>query len=336
MSRILILGGTRFLGRSLTEAALERGHEVTLFHRGKTGAELFPALERCLGDRSHGDLSSLRGRSWDVVLDVPTDQPSWVKDSCQELSGRVGCYVYISSISVLEDLTVGDADETAAVATCPESELLDPPNYGARKARCEDLVREAFPESHWILRPGLVVGPHDPSDRFSYWPSRIHAGGDILCPPQGGLPTQWIDVRDLAGWIVEGLERGIRGTFFATGPKEPTSISQMLETLRQELCPSARFHEVSEEDLARLEVHPWIDLPCFVGSSQAGLLQVDTRRAQAQGLRLRPLLETARDVLAWDSLRPPGPRLAGLSREREANLLFKLGRIDSPSLFPPA
>lgn len=323
--KILVLGGTRFLGRFLVEAAREAGHQVTLFHRGRTGTELFPGVPRLLGDRSRGDYASLAGESWDAVVDVPTDQPRWVAEATRALAGSVGHYTFVSSVSVYADLSSSGLDEEAPVATCPDGELARPEFYGARKARCEEIVRSAFPDGSLVVRPGLVVGPHDPSDRFTYWPRRLARGGSFLAPGDGTSRTQFVDVRDLARWILELVEARVLGTFHATGPEAPLTLGEFFSRALVALGARAEPTWIPEESMERLGVAPWTDLPAFVPRAMQGMLSLDPSRALAAGLRLRPLEETVRDTLAWDLSRPPPPSYqAGLTPSREASLLERL------------
>jgi 2'-hydroxyisoflavone reductase len=199
MKRILVLGGTRFLGRAVVEAALARDHTVTLFNRGQTNPDLFPTAEKLRGDRS-ADMSALDGRSWDVVVDVAAYFPRTVELAVQQLAD-VGRYIFVSSVSVYADQSVPQFEDSAV------EQLVDPDDasddsYGARKAVCETIVQEAFAERATIVRPGLIVGPHDPTDRFSYWPKRIAAGGRALAPGNPDDAVQFIDVRDLGEFIV--------------------------------------------------------------------------------------------------------------------------------------
>ena len=208
--RLLVLGGTKFLGRAAVEAALERGHEVTLFNRGETNPDLFPKAEKLRGDRD-GDLSALEGREWDAVIDPSGFVPRVVRASA-ELLRASGHYLFVSSGSVYAEPYTPGYDESA-----PTVQLEDPDSeevledYGALKAACEDVVREAFPEAHTNVRAGLIVGPHDGSGRFTYWPLRIAAGGEALAPAPPERLVQFIDVRDLGAWLVTETQYGTAG-----------------------------------------------------------------------------------------------------------------------------
>lgn len=323
--RILIFGGTNFLGRH-TAAALERGHEVTLFHRGQTNPGLFPDAEEILGDREH-DLALLAGREWDAVIDVPGYVPRIVRASAQALAGHVKHYAFISTISVYDSIPEPGMDESAPVGQLPEPSEDVQKYYGQLKALCEDEVRAAFPDAALVIRPGLIVGPFDPTDRFSYWPIRIARGGEVLAPGDPDRQVQVIDARDLANWTVDCVERGTTGTFNATGPATRLTMREMLEACREGTASDATFTWVDESFLEAEGVGPWMEVPLWLPASDTdtrGMLAVSIDRAVHAGLTFRPLAETARDTLAWHRSRPAGTQLkAGLQPERERELLEK-------------
>lgn len=323
--RILIFGGTNFLGRH-TAAALERGHEVTLFHRGQTNPGLFPDAEEILGDREH-DLALLAGREWDAVIDVPGYVPRIVRASAQALAGHVKHYAFISTISVYDSIPEPGMDESAPVGQLPEPSEDVQKYYGQLKALCEDEVRAAFPDAALVIRPGLIVGPFDPTDRFSYWPIRIARGGEVLAPGDPDRQVQVIDARDLANWTVDCVERGTTGTFNATGPATRLTMREMLEACREGTASDATFTWVDESFLEAEGVGPWMEVPLWLPASDTdtrGMLAVSIDRAVHAGLTFRPLAETARDTLAWHRSRPAGTQLkAGLQPEREHELLEK-------------
>lgn len=323
--RILIFGGTNFLGRH-TAAALERGHEVTLFHRGQTNPGLFPDAEEILGDREH-DLALLAGREWDAVIDVPGYVPRIVRASAQALAGHVKHYAFISTISVYDSIPEPGMDESAPVGQLPEPSEDVQKYYGQLKALCEDEVRAAFPDAALVIRPGLIVGPFDPTDRFSYWPIRIARGGEVLAPGDPDRQVQVIDARDLANWTVDCVERGTTGTFNATGPATRLTMREMLEACREGTASDATFTWVDESFLEAEGVGPWMEVPLWLPASDTdtrGMLAVSIDRAVNAGLTFRPLAETARDTLAWHRSRPAGTQLkAGLQPEREHELLEK-------------
>ncbi len=317
--RLLVLGGTKFLGRAAVAEALARGHEVTLFNRGETNPGLFPEAEKLRGDRD-GDLSALEGRVWDAVIDPSGFVPRVVRASAELLRGS-GQYVFVSSGSVYAEPYFPGYDESA-----PTVELEDPASeevlrdYGALKAACEDVVREVFPDAHTNVRAGLIVGPHDGSGRFTYWPLRASLGGEVLAPGVREQLTQFVDVRDLGAWMVEACEREITGTFNASG--EPVSMGAALEA-----CGVSDPVWVDEEFLVEREVGAWMELPLWVPKDTAAFLQMSVAKAVDAGLSFRPVEETARDTLDW--ARDTGAELvtetpygtAGLDPAKEAELL---------------
>jgi 2'-hydroxyisoflavone reductase len=304
--RLLVLGGTKFIGRHVVETAVERGHEVTLFNRGITAPELFPELERIVGDRTR-DLSALEGHEFDAVVDTSGYEPGVVRASARALADSVGLYVFVSTLSVYGEHPPA-IDESAALP------VEDNDEYGRLKVLCEREVESAFPERTLIARPCVVAGPHDPTDRFTHWARRLAAGGEVLAPGEPGRPVQLIDVRDLAGWIVGAIEEGVSGAFNSTGPT--TTFGGMLDA-----CPSdARLVWVPDEFLLEQGLEPWEDLPLWLPASEAEwFFAVDSSRAVGRGLRIRPLADTARGALAAD----PGPRGQRLTPEREADLLAR-------------
>ena len=311
--RLLIIGGTRFLGRALVEDALARGHKVTLFNRGKTNPELFPEVERITGDRD-GGLEALEGRTWDAVVDTCGYFPRIVRASAEALRDSVGTYVFISTISVYADLSK-PVDESSPLGTMEDETLEEFGDefqyYGPLKALCEQAVQDAYGERALIIRPGFIVGPHDPTDRFTYWPVRVARGGRVLAPGPPERPLQFIDVRDLAGWIIRLLEDGRTGLFNATNEGVP--MGEVLAGADVEWVSDAWLVEqgVAEEHLPL-----WSAEPAF-----AALHEADVSPAVAAGLTFRPHEETLRDTLAW---RGEDAELAtGMSAEREAELLEK-------------
>ena len=300
--RLLVLGGTKFLGRAVAEAALARGHELTLFNRGTTNAELYPEAERLRGDRN-GDLAALEGRSWDAVVDPSGYVPRLVRASAELLADAVEHYTFISSVSVYRDFRVPGFDEDAplSVLADPETEVVQEA-YGGLKALCEDVVDDVFAGRGANVRAGLIVGPHDPTDRFTYWPRRIAAGGRVLAPAPPGRPVQFVDARDLGEWVVRLAEGRVAGTFNATGPVPPITFGDLLETCRQVGGSGAEVVWVDEAFLLEHEVGPWMELPLWLPESdeEARHMQTaDVSRAVAAGLTFRPLAETVRDTLAW-------------------------------------
>jgi len=324
---ILILGGTRFLGRHLVESALRRGHEVTLFNRGQTNPGLFPQVETILGDREH-DIEKLTqvDRAWDAVIDVAGYVPRIVRLSATGLEISVSRYVFISSISVYESFKKIGIDESDPVGKLEDEtvEEVTGETYGPLKALCEKTVQDIYGERALIIRPGLIVGPHDPTDRFTYWPVRVARGGEVLAPEKPDAPIQIIDVRDLADFIIKSIEENRPGVYNATGPDYELTIGALLETCKQVSNSDARFHWASVEFLTENKVEGWSDLPVWLPSKgdEAGVSRVDVSKALNAGLKFRPLEETVRDALAWAKTRPSDHAWrAGLAAERETQVL---------------
>lgn len=323
--RLLLLGGTVFLGKHIAQAALERGHEVTLFHRGLHGQELFPAAERVLGDRD-GGLEPLRGRRFDAVIDMSGYLPRIVRESAALLSGAVDHYTFISSVSAYADFSRVGIDEEAPLAQLPAEPTEDIGQwYGALKARCEEEVAAHFPGAALLIRPGLIVGPDDPSDRFTYWVARMAEDGEVLAPGRPEHPVQVIDVRDLAEWTLDLVERKATGAYNAVGPALPLTMGGVLDACQAVGGSPGPVTWVSEEFLAEQSIVPWTEMPLFIPDSDpdaAGLDTVSIAKAVEDGLAFRPLGETIRDTLAWAKKRPTGlRRRAGITREREAQVL---------------
>lgn len=337
--KLLILGGPRFIGRFLVQSALARGHRVTLFNRGRTEPDLFPDVEKLRGDRAT-DLGALERGTWDACIDTCGFLPRVVQRSAELLRDRVGHYTFVSSISVFASFSEAGMDEDAPVSTLtPEQwkqidsiDASDPMKtplflelYGPLKTESERVVQQIFPNRSAITRPGLIVGPHDYMDRFPYWVARVAAGGEVLAPGRPERPVQVIDVRDLAEWMIRLAEGSVAGVFNTTGPDRPLTMGSLLETCREAAASDARFTWVDEAFLLERDVAPWEGLPMWVpervSTEHVGILQVDVRRAVKSGLTFRPLLETARDTLAWERGRGEHPWRAGIPRERERELL---------------
>jgi 2'-hydroxyisoflavone reductase len=321
--RILILGGTGFLGPHLVENARGRGHTLTLFNRGKTHPELFPDVEQLRGDRN-GQLDALKGKKWDGVIDTSGYVPRLVKMSADLLAPAVKQYVFISSISVYPDDVKPGANESTPVQplTEPGSEEVRK-HYGALKALCERAAEAALPGRTTNIRPGLIVGPGDPTDRYTYWPARLERGGEVLAPGTGDDPVQYIDVRDLAAWVVQTIERGQVGVYNATGPDKQLTMAAMLGSCRKAASRDSKLVWVPEKFLGEHKVSAWEDMPVWTGA-EPGFSQIDCTKAIRAGLRFRSADETAKDTLAfWSGLpeeRRKKPR-AGISAEREQEVL---------------
>ena len=327
--RILIIGGTRFLGRHLVDSALARGHEVTLFNRGMTNPDLFPQVETILGDREK-DLAELSGREWDAVIDTCGYVPRIVRLSASGLEGSVDRYVFISSISVYASFSKIGIDESDLVGKMEDEtvEEITGETYGPLKVLCEKAVQDTFGgEGALIVRPGLIVGPNDPTDRFTYWPVRVSRGGDVLAPDSPEAPVQIIDVRDLSDFIIKLIEEKASGVYNATGPDYELTLGAMLETCKQVSNSDANFKWASVEFLSRHEVAPWSDMPVWIPNTEedAGFSRVDISKAIKAGLTFRLLEDTVRDTLEWAETRPSDREWkAGLSAEKEEKVLAAL------------
>jgi 2'-hydroxyisoflavone reductase len=298
--RILILGGTGFLGPAVVEAALARGHTLTLFHRGKTRPGLFPEVEELFGDRD-GKLDALRGRAWHAVVDTSGYLPRVVRQSAELLSPAVRRYLFVSSISAYADTSRAGLDEAAPLARLddPSSEQVDR-DYGALKAACERTVEDVLPGRALVVRPGLIVGPGDPTDRFTYWPVRLSRGGEVLAPGDGSDPVQLVDVRDLGAFLVRLVEANANGAYNATGPAQRLATRDFMAACLPPGAASALFW-IPFDFLEAQGISPWSDLPAWVPArgEHLGFAQLSNARARAAGLAFRPLSETARDTLAW-------------------------------------
>lgn len=325
--RILILGGTGFIGPHQVRYALKRGHQITLFNRGKTNPELFSELEQLRGDRDN-DLESLKGREWDVVIDNPARIPRWVRESAGLLKDAARQYVFVSTLSVYSDNSIVDQDETGPVATIddPTVEEVTGGTYGPLKVLCEQEAEKAFPGRATIVRPGLIVGPGDTSDRFTYWPVRIDRGGEVLSPGDGHDPVQFIDARDLSEWMIRMVENSVAGVYNATGPIRPMGMDEMLYGIRAATTADVRFTWVDHEFLQDQGVRPWSHMPVWFPDlpGMEGFSRFSSARALEKGLTFRPLAVTARDTIDWYKTRPEEERSqmrAGISAEREAEVL---------------
>jgi 2'-hydroxyisoflavone reductase len=322
--KVLILGGTLFVGRHLVEAALGRGDEVTIFNRGRTGDELYPEVERLRGDRDADDLEALRGRSWDAVFDTSARVPRWVRDSARLLAGSVEHYTFVSSCSVYAETSAPGTDEASPVYRLEDDgveTITSPEVYGGLKVLCEEAAAQAMPGRVLSVRAGLIVGPYDPTGRFTYWVHRIAGGGEVLVPEPRHQPVQLIHARDLADWMLAMADRGEAGVFNATGPETPLTMEGLLQEIREETGTDARLVWVGERTLVERGVEAWSDLPLWLAPEtnpeSAGFLAVDVSKAVAAGLRFRPLARTIRDTLEQAETTPQ----AGLDPARERELL---------------
>jgi 2'-hydroxyisoflavone reductase len=314
--RILVLGGTRFAGRAIVEAALGRGDTVTMFNRGITNRGLFPGVETVIGDRAE-DLSPLGQREFDAVIDVACYDPAAARVSAGALEGRAGRYVFVSTVSVYADQSTTEAQLEDAPLAELKPDVADPlENYGANKALCEAVIREAFGERALIARPGLISGPHDPTDRFPYWPRRIARGGRVLAPGDAGDLTQVLDVRDLAAFLLDGVHRDRRGVYNLTGNPRPFGI--LLDLCRTATYSDAELTWVDSDRLVAAGVDPGAGIPMWVaGPGYEAFNDVDSSHAVGAGLNCRAITETIRDTLAWDLARG-GPEKQGLDPPRRS------------------
>jgi len=326
--RILVLGGTGFIGPHLVQHALDRGHTLTLFNRGRTNTHLFPTVEKLRGDRS-SDVESLRGHTWDVVIDNSASWPTWVRRSAQLLRDSASVYLFTSTRSVYSDFSeVGLNEETGQVFDVDLSmtDQEDDLGYGRRKALCEMEARRAFGDRTMIVRPGLIVGPGDRTDRFTYWPVRVDRGGEVLAPGDPDNPVMFIDVRDLAEWYVHLAEQGTVGVLNALGPEAPLSFAELLYGIRAVTTATVSFTWADTDFLLEREVRPYSHMPLWMPSREdrIGFNRWDLSGPLAAGLKYRPLAETARDTLEFHNSRPverQNELRAGITAEREAALL---------------
>ncbi len=323
--KVLILGGTNFLGPHLIHELQEHGHEVTLFNRGIQNPSLFSTIEHLQGNRD-GDLKALEGRQWDAIIDTSGYLPRIVEDSSKILAEATNHYTFISSISVYEDFSKPNIDEDSPLAKLSDekNEEITEKTYGALKASCEDVISRYFPNKFLIIRPGLIVGPLDPTDRFTYWPVRVMEGGNILAPGQPTQNLQFIDVRDLAKWIVLMIERQATGIYNATGPEISITFEQLIEECQKFSNNEALIQWVDEDFLIKNGIEDWVEIPLWLSykRNMPGFLNINAQKAiKKTGLTFRPLSETIASILAWNSLRENTNRKAGLDREKEKELL---------------
>lgn len=319
--KILILGGTLFLGRHVAAEAVAAGHDVTTFTRGRTNSSLFPEAEHLIGDRD-GNLDALNGRSWDAVIDTSGYVPRIVRQSGELLRDAVGRYIFVSTVSVYADHSRPFSEASPLAKLEEETEDYRGPSYGPLKAASEQALDEIYGDRATHVRAGLIVGPFDPTNRFTYWPVRLAEGGDVLVPDVPERLVQFIDARDLARWMLTLALQGPGGPMNATGPATATRMEDLVTRIADEFGTDCRFHWIASEALVADGVSPWGELPLWLpGAEWEGLLQADIQKALAAGLTPRPVEETARDTLTW--VRTAGDQRPTLTRERERELLQK-------------
>lgn len=326
---ILIIGGTKFLGRALVDAAREKGHKLTLFNRGQTNPDLYPEIEKIQGDRD-GEISNLGDRKWDAVIDTCGYVPRIVKSSVEFLQNKTNNYTFVSSISVYTESTDLNRDENAEVFELKDKTTEDimasPESYGGLKFLCEEEVTTIFDNS-LIIRPGLIVGPHDPTNRFTYWPVRIRKGGNILIPSDENYPVQIIDVRDLAIFTIDLIEKGVNGTFNVTGPDHQLTFGAVFDVCKSFSPNKPEFVKAENQWLLDNEVQPWMEMPLWIPDSTGrALMQVSIDKAMKHGLIFRSLSDTVRDTLDWyDQVDGDSEEWnAGMKSAKETDLLSKL------------
>ncbi len=329
--KLLIVGGTRFLGRHIAEQALAQGHDVSLLHRGKSGPDLFPQAQHLIADRD-GDLSVLSGQQWDAAIDTSAYVPRQVRAMSTALEPHVKRYLLVSTISVYADFADIGTTEGAAtqVLDDPLTETVNGATYGGLKALCEEAALAAWGERCVVARPGLIVGPHDPTGRFTWWMTRLQRGGAVLAPGSPEAPVQFIDARDVAAWLLHQADAATQGPFNLTGPHPALKMGEFLDTTRRVLNPSASLRWVDADWLLSEGVKPWSDLPVWLPPESHGLHKMNLARALTTGLVFTPLAQTVADTAAWAVINPSpvnhsavAPTTVGLSPEREVQLLAR-------------
>ncbi len=329
--RILILGGTAFLGPAEVDFALARGHTVTLFNRGQTNPHLYPNVEKLVGDRAIPDYSALEGREWDAVIDNSANVALWVQGAAAVLKDKAPRYLFVSSISAHKDNSIVGQTEEGPVFSREEYEEVIAAEagmgqaFGPNKAQAERDTFEAFREGGIVVRPGLIVGPGDRSHRFTYWPVRIDRGGEVLAPGDGTDFTQIVDVRDLGAFLVKLVEDEASGTFLATGPEAPLTMAEMLYGIRAITSSLVSFTWVDSPFLQEQEVGGWMEMPCWVHPTEEmkGFSAYDCSKAFAAGLKFRPLADTAKATLEWYKSLPEEQQAmrTGIDPEKERRVL---------------
>ena len=328
--KILVLGGSTFIGPALVESAIKRGHEVTLFNRGvsqpesppQSAIEALGKAENVIGDRQE-NLDRLSDRSWDMVIDTSGYEPESVEIAARFFSERTSRYMFVSSISAYEKFDRPGLTESTKLRELPED---GPADYGSLKAACEKIVQLTLGQRALVVRPGLIVGPLDPTDRFTYWIHRVAEGGPIVAPGRPDAPVQFIDVRDLAQWMVQLTEQESNGIYHVTGPDYVLTMQDFLEECRRLLNKEAEFVWVNEENLVELGAKAWTQLPLWIPDSEEEarfMRSIDCSKALNKGLKIRPLRDTISDTASWHSTRTldGGELKAGLTPDFEQMIL---------------
>ena len=322
---ILILGGTVFMGIQLVNYAQKRNHNVTIFNRGKRNPDIFPDVEKLIGDRS-GDLAPLKGRKFDAVIDTCGHVPGIVRKSAELLKDNTDNYTFISSISAYSDFSKHGQDESGETCkiTDGNTEEMTMENYGAMKVLCENVVTEVFGDRALNIRPGLIVGENDWSDRFTYWIHRIDQGGKVLAPDGKKDRVQFIDVKDLSEWTIKMAEGKKSGLYNATGPDYKLTFEEFINACQKVTGNKSEIIWAKEKFLLDENITPWMELPMWVTEADQGINNIDISKAIKDGLTFRPLEETLRDTLKFDKSRKDYTLKAGLKPEREAEVISKL------------
>lgn len=326
--RILILGGTGFIGPHQVEYALARGHQVTLFNRGQTNASLFPSVEKLIGDRNAPDgYSALKGRTWDVVIDNPAQLPRWVREAGAALRDSTDRYVFVSTLSAFANRRAIGIKEDGPLHEPGDPNATTVGNqYGPLKVRCEMEAKEAFGDRALIVRPGLIVGPGDLTDRFSYWPVRVERGGEVLAPGTPDDPVAFIDARDLSEFMVRLSEQRASGAYNCVGPRPGLTLAGMLYGIQAVTTSDAKFTWVDADFLLERGLKPYSDLPVWMPprGDSAGWARMDCSKAIGAGLTFRTLADTAAATLAYYHRQTPERQAvlrAGLTPEKEREVL---------------
>ncbi|WP_113927658.1 NAD-dependent epimerase/dehydratase family protein [Bacillus sp. P14.5] len=333
--RILLLGGTSFLGKHIAQSAISKGHEVTLFNRGKTNPHLFPEAGKLTGDRESGDLKALEKGEWDVVIDTSGYTPGKVEQTAALLKERIRRYIFISSISVYKDFQKGEAREEDVTGSLenPDTEEVNGETYGPLKALCEEKLEAILPGKVLNIRPGLIVGPDDTTDRFTYWVKRFSKGGEVLVPGCKERKIQWIDVRDLSQWVILMAEDLETGTYNVTGPKQGYGMKEFVEDLALIAPRDTEAVWVNDSFLVEREITPFTQLPLWIPVNEKypdGFILADYSRSLKKGLVLRHPRETIEDTLSWLQSHGPEELKAGLTEETEASLLKSWSVVEQP------